>query len=103
MTEETQERVDADDILDSVTLKIAKLLLENPKIKYNKTTLAEKAGVSKDALYDRWDTLVKGGLIEKAEVESEVDHWQLNQDTSSPLPEALGRIMYVVGNEEDNR
>lgn len=103
MTEDTQERVDADDILDSVTLKIAKTLLENPKIKYNKTTLAKAAGVSKDALYKRWDTLVKGGLIEKAEVESEVDHWQLNQGTSSPLPNALARIMYVVGNVEDNR
>lgn len=95
--------MDTEDILDSITLKVARTLFENPKIKYNKTTLAEKAGVSKDALYTRWDSLVKGGLVEKAEVESEVDHWQLDQNTASPIQQALSQIMYVVGNVEDNR
>lgn len=99
MTEQSQESVEIDDILDSVTLKIAKTLLENPQITYNKKTLAEAAGVAKDSLYDRWDTLVNSGLIEKAEVESGVDHWQLNQDNNSTVVNALGRIIYVVGNE----
>jgi len=100
MTEEFQEYVDAEDILDSITLKIAKTLFNNPKIPYNKTSLAEAADVSKDALFSRWNTLVKGGLVEKADVESNVDHWQLARNTTSPLPDALSKILYVVANEE---
>jgi DNA-binding Lrp family transcriptional regulator len=100
MADESQESVDAEDILDSITLKIAKTLFENPKIPYNKTSLAKAADVSKDALFRRWDTLVEGGLVEKAEVESSVDHWQLKTNGASPLPDALSQILYIVGNDE---
>ena len=97
MSEQIHKYADAEDILDSVTLKIAKTLFENPETPYNKTSLAEAADVSKDALYNRWNTLVEGGLVKKANVESSVDHWKLAQDTSSPLPDALNDILYVVG------
>lgn len=102
MSKQTQKYADAEDILDSVTLKIVKTLFENPETPYNKTSLADAANVSKDALYSRWNTLVEGGLVEKADVESSVDHWQLAQGTASPLPTALNDILYVVGNEDYN-
>jgi DNA-binding Lrp family transcriptional regulator len=102
MSEQTQEYADAEDILDSVTLKIAKTLFENPKTPYNKTSLADAANVSKDALYSRWNTLVEGGLVEKADVESSVDDWQLARGTASPLPDALNDIIYAVGIEDYN-
>lgn len=70
-------------ILDSATLHVAKVLLENSQIPYTKTGLAKNAGISRDALYRRWDTYRELGLIEEADVESGHDHYQLNSDRDS--------------------
>lgn len=79
-------------ILDDVTAKIVDLLLDNPSIPYSKTQLAEAAGISRDALYRRWDALRKNNIIKKAEVESETDYWELNQD--SKKVEAIAQLMH---------
>lgn len=45
-------------IIDRITEKIMRVLIETPSIPYNKKALAEKAGVSREALYMRWDSMV---------------------------------------------
>jgi DNA-binding Lrp family transcriptional regulator len=95
MTGQIQESTgNPEDILDSVTLKIIRVLLENPKIPYTKTSLAKSADISKDALYNRWETLTETGLVQNADVESGHDHYQLNQD--SEIADLLGKLLYDV-------
>ena len=93
MSEATEEyEVNPGHFLDSVTKEIVEVLLENPKIAYNRSSLAEAADVSRDALYRRWDSFKETGLIEEAEVESETDHWRLNPDSS--IADNLGSLLY---------
>lgn len=94
MSEATEEyEVNPHHFVDSVTKEIAEVLLENPKVAYNRSSLAEAADVSRDALYRRWNSFKKAGLIEEAEVESETTHWQLNSDSS--IAENLGSLLYT--------
>ena len=44
-------------IMDPHSKKIIETLLENPEREFNKKELAEVAGVSRDALYRRWEPL----------------------------------------------
>ncbi|MCU4753473.1 hypothetical protein OB919_16025 [Halobacteria archaeon AArc-curdl1] len=88
-------------ILDTVTLKVAKTLLENPTIQYNQSTLAEAADVSRDALLRRWDTLTEIGLLQKADVESSIDHWKLNSD--SEIANTLSKLIYTICSEGENQ
>ncbi|MFB1064914.1 hypothetical protein [Natrinema sp. H-ect4] len=78
--------------LDSVTKEIVEVLLENPKMPYSKTSLAEAADVSPDALYRRWEDFKEAGLVEEADVESKTQHWQLNSDSS--IADNLGSLLY---------
>ena len=86
-------------IVDEVTYKVANVLLDNPKVPYNKSQLAEAAGVSREALYRRWETFQETGLIERAEVGSNSEYWTLNPD--SQISENLSQIM--LGVFEDQR
>lgn len=79
-------------MIDSVTEKLVRVLLENPAIPYNKKQLAEAAGVSRNALYRRWDTLKEYDLVEEAEVGSGGTYWKLNPD--SPAADALIKLLY---------
>ncbi|MCY4730496.1 hypothetical protein KY092_07985 [Natronomonas gomsonensis] len=102
MSEATKEyEVNPQHFLDSVTKEITEVLLENPKIAYNRSSLAEAAGVSRDALYRRWDSFKDTGLIEEAEVESETDHWRLNSDSS--IADNLGSLLYDLRVGEKSR
>lgn len=95
MTKQIQEsKGNPEAILDSITLKIVRVLLENPKIPYTKTSLAKSANISKDALYSRWDTLTETRLVQKADVESGHDHYQFNPD--SEIADLLGKLLYDV-------
>lgn len=79
-------------MLDDVTEKIVRVLLENPAIPYNKSQLAEAAGVSRNALYRRWETLEAYDLVEEAEVGSKETYWTLNADAAAA--DALTRLLY---------
>jgi len=93
MSEVTKEYVvNPHHFLDSITKEIVEVLLENPKIAYNKSSLAEAADVSRDSLYRRIDSFIESGLIEEADVESETTHWRLNSE--SGIAEKLGSLLY---------
>lgn len=93
MSETTDEYlVNPHHFLDSVTKEIVEVLLENPKIPYSKTSLAEEANISKDALYRRWHSFKEVGLVEEAEVESKTQHWRLNSESS--IADNLGSLLY---------
>jgi len=95
MTEYSEEyAVNPHHFLDSITKQVATVLLENPEIAYNQSTLAEAAGISRDALYRRWDNYKETGLIEEADVESQTTHWKLNSD--SEITYILGKLLYDV-------
>lgn len=79
-------------MLDDVTEKIVRVLLENPAIPYNKSQLAEAAGVSRNALYRRWGTLQRYELVEEADVGAKGTYWTLDAD--SPAADALTRLLY---------
>ena len=79
-------------ILDDVTVKIVDTLLDNPAIPYSKTQLAEASDISRDALYRRWDSLVRNNIVKKSNVESSGDYWELDQD--SEKVEAIARLMH---------
>jgi len=79
-------------ILDDVTLKIVDMLLDNPAVPYNKNQLAENAGVSRDALYRRWDALIEHGIVKKSDVGSKGDYWELNE--ASDTVEAIAKIIH---------
>lgn len=80
-------------ILDEVTEKILRVLLENPTIPYNKSTLAEVSNVSRDALYRRWDKFKELGIIEESEIGGGSKYYQLNTD--SELVDQIGRMLYL--------
>jgi len=93
MSETTDEYlVNPHHFLDSVTKEIVEVLLENPTMPYSKTSLADAADISKDALYRRWDDFKEVGLVEQADVESKTEHWRLNSDSS--IANNLGSILY---------
>ncbi|MDY6789016.1 MAG: hypothetical protein SVV03_03555 [Candidatus Nanohaloarchaea archaeon] len=81
-----------DKIVDGVTVQVVNALLDNPTVPFNKSQLAEAAGVSRDALYRRWDAFVGYGIVEKADVASGKAYWTLNSD--SDTVDALARIIH---------
>mgnify|MGYP000371512558 FL=1 len=102
MAESAQEyAVNPHHLLDSITKEVATVLLENPKIAYNRSSLAEAAGVSRDALYRRWDSYEEIGLIEEAEVESKTTHWRLNSD--SEIADLLSELLHSTLREGENQ
>lgn len=80
-------------IFDEVTEKVLRVLLENPKIPYNKSSLAEVSGVSRDALYRRWDKFKELEIIEEAPTGGSQEYYRLNTD--SELVDQIGRILYL--------
>ena len=80
-------------ILDEVTEKIMRVLLENPKIPYTKSSLAEVSNVSRDALYRRWDKLQELGIIEEAPTGGKQSHYRLNTD--SEIANQIGKLLYT--------
>jgi len=70
-------------LLDDITIKIVETLLENPTIPYTKTQLADAAGISRDALYRRWNDLQANDIIQRAEDETGGDYWTLNQEADA--------------------
>ncbi|MFU1780213.1 hypothetical protein ACM16X_02400 [Haloarcula japonica] len=95
MADQIQEsKADPEDIFNEVSLKVARVLLENPKIQYTKTSLAEAADISKDSIYRRWGTFVETGLVEEANVDSGHDYYQLNSD--SEIADTLGKLIYDI-------
>lgn len=80
-------------ILDDCTEKIMRVLIENPAVPYNKSSLAEAAGISRDALYSRWEELEKKEVIMEAKVEGKADYYRLNPD--SEIVDSISRILYL--------
>lgn len=89
----------ADKILDSVKANILGLVLENPTIHYNKAQLARHAGVPRDALYDRLDTLLSYGILEEADVGMDRTHYKLNTD--SQAANAVAQLLYLEGDHDN--
>ena len=89
--EQKTENVPAKTIFDQKTLQIIQTLLENPKIAYNKTQLADNSGVSRDALYKRWDVLVDEEIIVDCSAPGESSFYQLNSE--SELVNLIGKTL----------
>ncbi|MFB6208899.1 MAG: hypothetical protein ABEJ56_02040 [Candidatus Nanohaloarchaea archaeon] len=87
-----EKNKDLEYILDKVTLKVVDTLLDNPAIPYNKNQMAEASGVSRDALYRRWDSLVSQNIVKESDVGSGEKYWEL--DESSETVGALSRIIH---------
>lgn len=79
-------------IFDDITLEIVDTLLDNPSIPYNKNQLAEAAGVSRDALYRRWEALIANNILKKSDVGSKGEYWEL--DESSETVKSIVRILH---------
>lgn len=94
MKEETKQ-VGAEVIFDESSLKILTTLLENPKITYNKTQLAEQSNVSRDALYRRFPTLKEKGIVIDSSAPGESSFYQLN--TESELVNSIGKTLDELG------
>lgn len=87
-----QERETPPHIIDEVTLRIMDTLLDNPTIPFNKSQLADAAGVSRDALYRRWDVFLEYDIIKEADVGAGGTYWTLNADAD--IVDALARIIH---------
>jgi response regulator of citrate/malate metabolism len=79
-------------ILDDMTVKVVDTLLDNPSIPYSKSQLAEAAGISRDALYRRWDALIENDIVKKSNINSGGDYWELDQD--SEKVEAIAKLLH---------
>jgi response regulator of citrate/malate metabolism len=79
----TRQDIQTNTLLDDITIKIVDTLLENPTIPYTKTQLADAAGISRDALYRRWNDLQAYDIIQRAEDETGGDYWTLNQEADA--------------------
>lgn len=80
-----------DYILDPVTRKVVEVLLENPGVPYNKSSLAREADVSRDALYRRWETFVEMGVVREVQTGSESSYYRLHED--SETVEAIEKLL----------
>lgn len=58
---------DEEPIFDDETRKMLDKLIEQKDRQFNKSELAEESGISRDALYRRWDDLVDLGIIQEIE------------------------------------
>lgn len=80
-------------ILDEVSEKIMRVLLENPRIPYTKSSLAKNAEVSRNALYRRWEKFQELGIIEEAPSGGERELYRLNVD--SEIANQIGEMLYL--------
>jgi len=78
-------------LLDKTVRKMLDVLLDHPNVGYSKTELAEAAGISRSALYDRWDTLEEADIVVEKKRYGGTTLYRLNPD--SELVNYLGRIM----------
>lgn len=92
MMQQLKPRDDGQYLIDDITLKIVDALLDNPTVPFNKSQLAKAAGVSRDALYRRWDTLVTYDIVEQADVGASDTYWTLNPDADAV--DALARLIH---------
>lgn len=78
-----------DKILDAETEKILKALMDNPEREFNKSELAEEAGISRDALYRRFDGFKELGIVTE-----EDNKYTLNEEND--LTETLESIVNAL-------
>ena len=78
-------------ILDPTIEKIMDVLLDHPNVGYSKKELAEKAGISRSALYNSWETLENNKIVKEKTKYGGTTLYRLNPD--SELVNQIGRIM----------
>ena len=77
-------------ILNPTIEKILDVLLDHPNQGYSKKELAEKAGISRSALYNYWEVLEENDLIREKKKYGGTTLYRLNSD--SELVNHLGMI-----------
>ena len=85
-------------LVDDITARIVRTLIENPTISYNKSQLIEAADVSRTAFYNRFNQLKDRDIIETAHVASGHKYWKLNPD--SDAADALSVLLYPEGERQ---
>ena len=78
-------------ILNPTIESIMDVLLDHPNIGYSKKELAEKAGISRSALYNSWETLENNDIIKEKKKYGGTTLYRLNPD--SEIVNHLGRII----------
>jgi DNA-binding transcriptional ArsR family regulator len=78
-------------ILNPTIEKIMDVLLDHPNVGYSKKELAEKAGISRSALYNSWETLEENGVVKEKKKYGGTTLYRLNPE--SELVNQLGRII----------
>jgi DNA-binding transcriptional ArsR family regulator len=78
-------------ILNPTVEKILDVLLDHPNVGYSKKELAEKAGISRSALYNSWEALEKNGIVKEKKKYGGTTLYRLNPD--SELVNHLGMII----------
>lgn len=86
-------------MVDEITARIMRTLIENPTISYNKSQLIEAANVSRSAFYKRFEALSECGVIEQADIAAGHEYWTLNSD--SEIADALATILYPKGDTDN--
>mgnify|MGYP002762333808 CR=1 FL=1 len=79
-------------IMDEYSKKILKTLLKNPDRSYTKKHLAEQSGVSREALYARWDQIQKLGIIKE-------DRHKYTLDRTAELSQTLADLIVKIENK----
>lgn len=88
-------KVNPNDILDSVTLRMLKTLVENKDRNYTWHKLAEASDdLTKDSVYFRTETFKELGIVKEAQVESPHDYWTFNEE--SRTGEILEELLYDI-------
>lgn len=67
------------------------VLLDHPNVGYSKKELAEKAGISRSALYNSWETLEENGIVQEKKKYGGTTLYRLNPD--SEMVNYLGKII----------
>jgi len=91
-------KVNPHHILDSVTLRMLKTLIENKDRNYTWNKLAKASDdLTADSVYFRQDTFKELGIVKEAPVESPHDYWTFNEEsrTAQILEELLYDIIEV--------
>lgn len=78
-------------LLNSTVEKIMDVLLDHPNVGYSKKELADKAGVSRSALYNVWDTLEENEIVIEKKKYGGTTLYRLNPD--SELANHIGMII----------
>lgn len=88
-------------VIDSITLKIMRTLVDNPGRNYTRNKLAEASGIDPDSIYFRWDTLNNLDIVKKAQVESPHDYYTYNKNSRASV--ILEELLYDIIEVEENQ